>query len=135
MGLATEIVASGMSVSEWSLRSGVGKTCAYRALNWCRVNDPSVFGAGEAVARESDGRGSWYESVRSAIGGTAAGVPGPEGPAHEGRFVSLGPAACASPASVTVSIAGATISLPAGCAEGDAYAAVSAVARALGVAR
>jgi hypothetical protein len=130
--LATRVVASGLGVSEWceSEGGGIGKTSVYRALNWCRVNEPEVFGAGADEARASDGSGQWYVRVMAAMAGGPASQPEP--------FVRIDapeqlPAARA--AGIVVEIGGARVTLPAGSAASDVQAALAAVAMATGVAR
>lgn len=130
--LATRVVASGLSVSDWceSEGGGIGKTSVYRALNWCRVNEPEVFGAGAEEARASDGSGAWYSRVMAAMAGEPTSRPG--------SFVRVDVPArrhAAQAAGIVVEMGGAIVTLPAGSAASDVEAAIAAVARATGVAR
>lgn len=124
--LATSVVGSGLSVSEWCGANGIGKTSVYRALNWCRLNDPSVFGAGEGVAVESGGKGPWYSAVRKAMGADSGG----------GAFVEIGTPSRPTPAGaapIVVEMGCDRVTLPAGSDARDVASALSATALALGV--
>lgn len=143
--LATRVVSSGLSVSAWcgEQGGGIGKTSVYRALNWCRVNRPSVFGEGEAEAVASGGCHGWYERVLRAMRGEAlAPVARDAAEAPSGSFVRLAPERAQGPVAsqtiaaaqaIVVEVGCARVSLPSGFLSTDAEAAIAATARALGV--
>lgn len=123
------IVASGLGVREWCESSGVPRSRAYKVLNAFRICEPSVFGAGEAEARASDGTGPWYERVRGSLPPTR-----PAAAAEAGDFavVEVAPAP-AGRAPIVVEVGPVRVVLPAGSSASDAAAAVSAVVGSLGV--
>ena len=138
--LATRVVGSRLSVTEWVDKEGcgIGKTSVYRALNWCRLNRPSVFGSGEGAAVASGGCHGWYQRVLAAMRGGSPATPTP--PQGSGSFVRLDSAprqpavrATATPAPIVVELGGARVSLPAGFDAADAEAAIAATARAMGM--
>ena len=135
--MVEEILASDLSVTSWCAGRGIGKTAAYRALNWFRENEPSVFGAGEAVARESGGKGQWFERARRAsrLGGGRPLATGAAGSFAIVDAASLyeAPFFGARAGSITVEARGVTVTLPAGAAASDVAVAVSATLAALGV--
>jgi hypothetical protein len=120
-----------MDVREWCELNRVGRGALYAWLAEFRDTEPELFG-GYEIAHAGDGHRNWFEHVRNAMAErTALAVRGPA-PAFavvESLDLEL-PEPGSRPAAgapIVVSANGATVEVPAGCAEADVACVLRAV--------
>ena len=125
------LLATDMGVTAWCNANKVSDSSMFKWIGFFADTEPELFG-GYEIAHAGDGHRNWFEHVRNAMAErTALAVRGPA-PA----FAVVGsldlelPEPGSRPAAgapIVVSANGATVEVPAGCAEADVACVLRAV--------